>query len=314
MLMSTKSTFTPSTDIPSLKDKVILVTGGTSGLGKQSIIELAKHGPKEIWLAARDPKKAASAVTSIKSGLPEPVNIKTLDMDLTSLDSVKQAAGRFLSESSRLDILLLNAGIMSVPPGLTNEDYEIQFGTNHMGHALLAKLLTPLLLKTTALLGGSDVRVVILTSYAHNYAPEFGIQFDTLKSRAEGMNTVARYGQSKLANLLWGREMARQYPQLTVPLVHPGLVRTNLATTMGQGSFIMRMLWWIASLVTGVDVETGALNQLWAATSPRVQSGQYYVPVGKAKDGSKYAQDLGLGKKLWEWTERELEAYMDASA
>ncbi|RAH57382.1 short-chain dehydrogenase/reductase [Aspergillus piperis CBS 112811] len=297
MFTSTKPTFTPSTDIPSLKDKVILVTGGTSGLGKQSIIELAKHGPKEIWLAARDPKKAASAVTSIKSGLPEPVNIKTLDMDLTSLDSVKQAAERFLSELSRLDILLLNAGIMSVPPGLTNEGYEIQFGTNHLGHALLAKLLTPLLLETTALPGGLDVRVVVLTSYAHNYAPEFGIQFDTLKSRAEGMNT-----------------MARQYPQLTVPLVHPGLVRTNLATTMGQGSFIMRMLWWIASLVTGVDVETGALNQLWAATSPQVESGQYYVPVGKAKDGSKYAQDLGLGKELWEWTERELEAYMDASA
>lgn len=125
------------------------------------------------------------------------------------------------------------------------------------------------------------------------------------------MNTVARYGQSKLANLLWGREMARHYPQLTVPLVHPGLVRTNLATTMGQGSLIMRILWWIASLVTGVDVETGTLNQLWAATYPRVESGQYYVPVGKTRNGSKYAQDLGLGKKLWEWTEMELEAYLN---
>ncbi|GKZ68463.1 hypothetical protein AnigIFM50267_003171 [Aspergillus niger] len=311
MFTSTKTTFTPSTDIPSLKDKVIMVTGGNSGLGKQSIVELAKHRPKEIWLAARDPKRAAAAVTSIKYDLVEPADIKILDMDLTSLDSVKRAAEKFRSKSSRLDILLLNAGIMSVPPGLTNEGYEIQFGTNHMGHALLAKLLVPVLLKT-ATLPGSDVRVVVLTSHAHNYAPESGIQFDTLKNRADGMNTVARYGQSKLANLLWGREMARHYPQLTVPLVHPGLVRTNLATTMGQGSLIMRILWWIASLVTGVDVETGTLNQLWAATYPRVESGQYYVPVGKTKNGSKYAQDLGLGKKLWEWTERELDAYLNA--
>ncbi|RDH20729.1 NAD(P)-binding protein [Aspergillus phoenicis ATCC 13157] len=290
MFTSTKTTFTPSTDIPSLKDKVIMVTGGNSGLGKQSIVELAKHRPKEVWLAARDPKRAAAAVTSIKCDLVEPVDIKILDMDLTSLDSVKRAAERFRSESSRLDILLLNAGIMSVPPGLTNEGYEIQFGTNHMGHALLAKLLVPVLLKT-ATLPGSDVRVVVLTSHAHNYAPESGIH--------------------KLANLLWGREMARHYPQLTVPLVHPGLVRTNLATTMGQGSLIMRILWWIASLVTGVDVETGTLNQLWAATYPRVESGQYYVPVGKTRNGSKYAQDLGLGKKLWEWTEMELEAYLN---
>ncbi|GJP96673.1 short-chain dehydrogenase [Aspergillus niger] len=289
MFTSTKTTFTFSTDIPSLKDKVIMVTGGNSGLGKQSIVELAKHRPKEVWLAARDPKRAAAAVTSIKCDLVEPVDIKILDMDLTSLDSVKRAAERFRSESSRLDILLLNAGIMSVPPGLTNEGYEIQFGTNHMGHALLAKLLVPVLLKTAT----------IRDPVRH------------LKNRADGMNTVARYGQSKLANLLWGREMARHYPQLTVPLVHPGLVRTNLATTMGQGSLIMRILWWIASLVTGVDVETGTLNQLWAATYPRVESGQYYVPVGKTRNGSKYAQDLGLGKKLWEWTEMELEAYLN---
>lgn len=305
------STFTPSTDISSLKDKVILVTGGNSGLGKQSIIELAKHGPKEIWLAARDPKRAAEAVGSIKSHLSKPTNIKILDMDLMSLDSVKRAAERFSSESSRLDVLLLNAGIMSVPEGLTNEGYEIQFGTNHMGHALLTKLLIPVLLKT-AELPGSDVRVVILTSHAHSYAPKFGIQFDSLKSRAEEMNTIVRYGQSKLANLLWGSELARHYPQLTVPLVHPGLVRTNLATTMGDSNLVMRVLWWITTFFTGVDVETGTLNQLWAATSPGVKSGQYYVPVAKANKGSKYAQDSGLVKKLWEWSERELDEYLKA--
>jgi NAD(P)-dependent dehydrogenase (short-subunit alcohol dehydrogenase family) len=167
----------------------------------------------------------------------------------------------------------------------------------------------PVLLKTASL-PGSDVRVVVLTSHAHNYAPQFGIQFETLKNRAEGMNTIARYGQSKLANLLWGRELARHYPQITVPLVHPGLVRTNLATTMNESNWFMRILWHIVSWITGVDVETGTLNQLWATSFPRVESGQYYVPVGNAKKGSKYAQDSGLMKKLWEWTERELDEYL----
>ncbi|KAL2858453.1 hypothetical protein BJY01DRAFT_201251 [Aspergillus pseudoustus] len=307
---SSKPKFVPSTDIPSLKDKVILVTGGNSGLGKQSIIEFAKHEPREIWLAARDPRRAATALTSIKAHTPKSVDIKILELDLMSLASIKRAAEKFQSETSRLDLLVLNAGIMSVPAGLTNEGYEIQFGTNHMGHALLAKLLIPVLLKT-AELPGSDVRVVVLTSHAHNYAPKSGIQFDTLKNHAEGMDTISRYGQSKLANLLWGRELGRHYPQLTVPLVHPGLVRTNLATTMGESSFVMRILWWITSSIIGVDIETGTLNQLWAATSPRVESGQYYVPVGKPKKGSKYAQDAGLGKKLWEWTEGELDAFLE---
>ncbi|KAF3390016.1 hypothetical protein DPV78_011856 [Talaromyces pinophilus] len=164
----------------------------------------------------------------------------------------------------------------------------IQIGTNRMGYALLVKLLIPVLLKTAELLG-SDVRVVVLTSHAHNYTPNFGIQFNTLKNSAEGMNIIARYGQSKLANLLWRRELGRHYPQLTVPIVHPGLVRTNPATTMGQS----------------VDVESGTLNQLWAATSPQVESGQgsTMFPLGRRRKGINmlripdFARSFGSGQR-----------------
>ncbi|KAL3448211.1 hypothetical protein BJX65DRAFT_307486 [Aspergillus insuetus] len=190
---SSKPEFVPSIDIPSLKDKVILVTGANSGLGKQSLIEFAKHEPREIWLAARDPRRAAAALISIKAHTPKSVNIKILEPDLMSLASIKRAAEKFRTETSRLDLLVLNTGIMSVPAGLTNVGYEIKFGTNHMGHALLAKLLIPVLLET-AELPGSDVRVVVMTSHAHNYGPKSGIQSNTLKNHAEGMDTISRYG------------------------------------------------------------------------------------------------------------------------
>ncbi|KAE8153585.1 hypothetical protein BDV25DRAFT_136706 [Aspergillus avenaceus] len=300
--------FKPSTDIPSLKGKVILVTGGNSGLGKQTILELSQHNPKEIWLAARQVDKARQAIDDINREGGDASRIKILELDLMSLVSVRNAAKTLRTQTDRLDILILNAGIMAFPPGLTNEGYEVQFGTNHMGHALLTKLLLPLLLRT-AEEPASDVRVVVLSSYAHNYAPVGGIVFESLQTRAEGMNTVARYGQSKLANLLYGQELARHYRELKVAVVHPGLVRTNLANTMGSGSLVMNILWRLTSVFTGVDVATGSLNQLWAATAPDVKTGEYYEPVGIMNRGSKYTRDGKLARELWDWTEQELSQF-----
>ncbi|KAI8232827.1 hypothetical protein K4K54_011478 [Colletotrichum sp. SAR 10_86] len=158
--------FNPATDIPSLCGKTIFVTGGNTGLGKQSIIDLARHDPAQIWLAARDLVKAEAAATEIRSTVPA-VPIILLKLDLSSVKSIKEAVATFSSTAKRLDILMLNAGIMAVPPGLTEEGYEIQFGTNHVGHALLTKLLLPLLVETAAKFE-ADVRVVVLSSHAHN--------------------------------------------------------------------------------------------------------------------------------------------------
>ncbi|KXJ84629.1 hypothetical protein Micbo1qcDRAFT_199100 [Microdochium bolleyi] len=121
--------FDPKVDIPSFKDKVILVTGGTSGIGQQSVLEFAKHEPKEIWLAARNAAKAKEVTDKIKAEVPG-ANIRFVQIDIGSFASVRTAAKQILDGADRLDILLLNAGIMGVPAATTDEGYEIQFGTN----------------------------------------------------------------------------------------------------------------------------------------------------------------------------------------
>ncbi|KAL6408680.1 putative short-chain dehydrogenase reductase protein [Ilyonectria robusta] len=300
--------FTPANDIPSLSGKVILVTGSNTGLGKQSIIDLARHNPSQIWLAARSLEKAQGAITDIKAQVPT-APIHPLQLDLASLDSIKAAAKTFLNSATRLDILMLNAGIMATPPGTTKDGYEIQFGTNHVGHALLTKLLMPLLLQT-AEGASSDVRVVVLSSTVHAQAPEGGVQFNTLKTRADAMETWTRYGQSKLANVLFGRELAKRYPQIKVVSVHPGIVNTNLTDSYMDSSMLRRTIRpFFMPLVKMVltSVEDGVKNQLWAATSKDIVSGEYYEPVGKAGKASGYAKDEGLARKLWDWTEKQFQ-------
>jgi retinol dehydrogenase 12 len=300
-----KVQFTTSRDIPSLEGKEILVTGGNIGLGKQSILEFARHKPQRIWLAARSPEKAEAAIAEVKSEVPD-APVEFLQLDLASFDSIKVAAQRVLESSQRLDILLNNAGIMACPPGLTREGYELQFGTNHVGHALLTKLLLPLLLKT-AEAPGSDVRVICLSSLAHRWAPTGGIQFDNLKSRDEKTNDWYRYGQSKLANILFAKQLARKNPQLRVVAVHPGNVNTNLQHGPTDGKPILKFLSTIFMRLFSISVEEGVKGQLWASTAKDVVSGEYYEPVGVAGNGSKDSQDEELAVRLWEWTEKELE-------
>lgn len=298
--------FQPEKDIPSLKGKVILVTGGNIGLGKQSILEYAKHEPALIWLGARNAKKALAAVEEIKQQVANPPPIQILDIDLSSLASVVKAARRVTAESDRLDILMLNAGIMATAPGLTADGYELQFGTNYVSHALLTKLLLPLLEKTAAL-PDADVRIVALSSRGHNFAPSEGIQFDSLKTDSDSLGALGRYGQSKLAAILWARQMAAQYPKLTVTSVHPGVVRTNLiAGATGLG--VLRAVGKVVNLLF-TSVEVGAKTQLWASVAQDVKSGEYYEPIGVAGSGSEKAKDGKLAERLWEWTEKELDGY-----
>jgi NAD(P)-dependent dehydrogenase (short-subunit alcohol dehydrogenase family) len=207
---------------------------------------------------------------------------------------------------------MLNAGIMAVPPALTRDGYEIEFGTNHMGHALLTKLLLPLLLKTAASTATStpnhhpDVRIVSLSSHGHTFLPKGGFNFASLKTKAEDMGIYGRYYQSKLANILWARQLAREYPQLTVTSVHPGLVQTQIYEESRGAPGIVRFLTRVGKrLLTPVD--QGVRNQLWAAVGAGVESGEYYEPVGVKGAGSEDARDEELAGRVWEWTQRELE-------
>ncbi|KAK5657567.1 hypothetical protein OQA88_3141 [Cercophora sp. LCS_1] len=297
--------FNPAKDIPSLKGKVILVTGGNSGLGKQSIIELAPHEPELIWLCARGEARAQAVIDDVRKTVPN-ANIKPLDLDLASFESIKNAARRVAAESDRLDVLMLNAGIMATPAGQTKEGYELQFGTNHVGHALLTKLLLPLLEKT-AEQPASDVRVIVLSSVAHLGAPSGGILFDSLKSEQASVNTIYRYGQSKLANVLFAVEMARRYPKIKTIALHPGAVISNLATPFSNSYAFLKPFVWLYMTAFAVSVEDGVKNQLWATVSSDAKSGEYYMPVGSNTGASALSKDEELAKKLWEWTEKELE-------
>ncbi|KAK0717946.1 hypothetical protein B0T26DRAFT_872266 [Lasiosphaeria miniovina] len=301
MATTQKPGFNPSADIPSLAGKVILITGANSGLGKQSSLELAKHGPAQLWMAARSPEKGVEAVADVKNKVPGAA-VAFLELDLSSFDSIKCAAKTVLDSTQRLDILMLNAGLMGCPPKLTAEGYEIQMGTNHMGHALLLELLLPLLERT------SGARVVSMASSAWKHAGPEKIQFDTLKSLDRRVGPVQRYIQSKVANTLYATEFAAHHPGLLIVSINPGEVDTNLFTRE-PGDEVMRSLQTDVVPKVVRPVEEGVLNQLWAATAPseKLVSGLHYEPVGVHHKPEGLRLDTELAAKLWEWTEKELE-------
>lgn len=299
--------YDPGKHIPSLEGKVIVVTGGNSGTGKACVIELAKHAPKCIFLSARSKAKFDDAVKDVKKVTPSAV-VEFLELDLASFESVKQAAEAVKASTNRLDILINNAGIMGLPPGLTKEGYELHFGTNHMGPALLTKLLLPLLL-STAEEPGADVRIVNLTSMGHANTVKGGIDFESVKTELSDRHSFIRYGQSKLANILHARELARRYPSITSVSVHPGRVATQLLDDMyGRRTVVGSLMQVYDKIASPLTPEQGAYTQLWAATWSKkedVVNGAYFEPFGKLAQGTKDARDLELAKKLWIWQEEE---------
>ena len=203
---------------------------------------------------------------------------------------------------------MLNAGVLD-DTGTTRDGFQIHFGINYMSHALFLKLLLPTLL-STATLPGSDVRVVSLTANAFRMHPESGIEFENLKSAHEGAGLFGGfvlYGQSKLAVLLQGKELARQYPQLTSAIVHPHRSNTGLISNL---PFWKKALVWIGSFGDMASVEVGAMTQIWAAVGKEVENGIYYESNPGAKGALENAsEDQDLSKKLWEWTEIELKRF-----
>ncbi|KAH8749934.1 hypothetical protein F5883DRAFT_694522 [Diaporthe sp. PMI_573] len=302
--------YDPMREIPHLEGKVILITGGNIGLGKQSALDLSKHNPAEIWLAARNSQKADAAIAELRSHAHN-VSVRFLQLDLASFESIKSAAQTFITAVSRLDILLLNAGVMGCPPGKTKEGYEMHFGINHVGHAFLLKLLTPLLVKTASELPRSSARVVAVSSVAHKFTVSGGIDFDILKTDGKGQSPNNLYGQSKLANLVYASEFAKHFPGLVSVSVHPGMVKTDLQTS--GGNLLMRSFQKFVVPLMGVEVDEGVKSQLWAATAAGVESGEYYEPVGVVGRGSALSKNQDLGRKLWEWTEKELAGHGNAT-
>lgn len=276
---------------------------GNNGLGAESCSKLAKH-KAHVYLAARTPTKAEAAIADIKRAVPD-ANITFLELDLASLGSVKRAADTFNESSKRLDILVNNAGVMALPESITKEGYEIQFGTNHVGHALFTKLLLPTL-QRTAEEPNADVRIVNLSSAGHQLPPKGGLVLKDASTSMSSYNTWVRYGQSKLANILFTRELARRYPAIKSVAVHPGPIKTGLINGFAEAHPYLLMIVPPIAMLFLRTVQYGALTQLFAATSKDAKTGSYYVPVANENPGSKLSQDPKLSGELWDWTEKEL--------
>ncbi|KAF7595011.1 hypothetical protein BBP40_007612 [Aspergillus hancockii] len=299
------SSFEPSRDIGDLSGKVIFVTGGNAGLGKETILQLAQHKPSRIYLAARDTTKAREAIASIQHNLSSPVDIRHISLDLSSFQSIREAAEYFCAQCDRLDTLILNAGTMANPPELTKEGFEIQFGTNHIGHFLLTTLLLPTLQRTVASAGAeSDVRIVSLSSVASHSAPSFEVMTST--SALLAVHTLSRYSASKAANILFASELARRYPEILSISVHPGVVSSELYRYTNAMNVVSRFG---VSIVSNFfrSIRTGAMNQLWAAGAKRelLVNGAYYVPIGVC-GSSRFTDDADMARQLWEWTQNQI--------
>jgi NAD(P)-dependent dehydrogenase (short-subunit alcohol dehydrogenase family) len=258
------SRWTPP-DMPDQTGRTALVTGANSGLGFQTSLELARHGAR-VLMACRNPTRAEDALGRVRREVPN-ASAELVSLDLSSLDSVERAAEDVASRVGALDLLVNNAGIMAVPKSTTADGFEMQLGTNHLGHFALTGRLLPLLLAAPA------PRVVTVSSGAHVMGK---IHFEDLQA-AHGYDRWRRYGQSKLANLLFTSELhKRGAGALLAAAAHPGYAATHLQ--QGQGQPFFEALMKVGNVVLAQSDAQGAWPSLYAATMPSVSGNDYYGP------------------------------------
>jgi len=283
-------------EIPDQGGRVAIVTGANSGIGFETARALAQKGARVV-LACRDTGRGRDAEQRLRAAVPQ-ADARFMPLDLGSLASVEAFCKDFSAEEPKLDILCNNAGVMMPPLGHTADGFELQFGTNHLGHFALTGRLLPLLRR------GRDARVVSVSSVGHYLGR---IDFDDLQSERR-YGRLRAYGQSKLANLLFVRELARRLAARGEAIVaagaHPGSTRTNLQ----KHSPLFRAL----VAVFSQEPAGGALPTLYAVTAPGVRGGDYFGPgrvfemVGPPRPAfsTHASKDAETAKRLWEVSER----------
>ncbi|MEU0504965.1 SDR family NAD(P)-dependent oxidoreductase [Nocardia sp. NPDC005998] len=283
-------------DIPAQTGRVAVVTGANSGLGFEVARALAAHGASVV-LAVRDVDKGKHAADRIAVVVPG-ADTTVQQLDLTSLESVRNAAEQLRSAYSTIDLLVNNAGVMYPPRQITSDGFELQFGTNHLGHFALTGLLLDRMLPVP----GS--RVVTVSSIGHRIRAR--INFDDLQGE-RSYNRVAAYGQSKLANLMFTYELQRRLSSTgkTIAVAaHPGAANTDLMRNMPTA---LRPLVPVITPIIAQSPAQGALPILRAATDPDVLGGQYYGPGGfmetrgypKIVESSRQSHDRAIQQRLW---------------
>jgi NAD(P)-dependent dehydrogenase (short-subunit alcohol dehydrogenase family) len=283
--------------IPDQKGRVVIVTGATSGLGKEAARVLAGKNASVI-MAVRNVEKGEGVADEIRREFPS-ADVTVRDLDLSSLTSVESFAEGIMKDYDRLDILINNAGVMMCPYSKTQDGFEIQMGTNHMGHFALTGHLMPLLKNTD----GS--RIVATSSAAHNLG---NIDFSDINWENRRYNTQKAYGDSKIANLYFTYELARRLngngKSPLVTAAHPGWTGTDLQRHSGVIRFLNNFL------AQGTDI--GTLPTLRAAVDPDAQPGDYYGPSrffemhGKPikVESNKRSHDTEAAQRLWEMSEQ----------
>lgn len=292
-------------DMPDQTGRTILVTGATSGLGLHSAVALAARGAK-LLITCRNPERGRAALTKVAEHAAERPEL--IELDLADLASVRKAAAEVREKTGdALNVLMNNAGVMATPQRKTQDGFELQIGTNHLGHAALTWLLMPAL-------RGPDTRVVTLASIAHRRG---GLDVEDLNFQRRPYNAATAYSQSKLANLLFSMELDRAARRAGLGLIsvaaHPGITHTELASKMIE----QRSMPGVVSSVVNIGsrlmfqpAERGILPQLYAATAPGVSGGDYYGPDGPAEmrgyptraTPTRTARNEQLAQRLWQVT------------
>jgi NAD(P)-dependent dehydrogenase (short-subunit alcohol dehydrogenase family) len=284
-------------DIPDQTGRTAIVTGANTGIGLEAARMLARKGA-DVVLACRNPDKGKAALARIHA--ERPAGSATLGaLDLSDLDSVSAFVEGFATTHARLDLLINNAGVMVPPLGRTKQGFELQFGTNHLGHFALAGRLLPLVL------GTPGARVVVVSSTAQSFGR---IDLDDLNWERRPYNAWRAYGQSKLANQMFALELSRRLAaagsEVRATAAHPGWTATDLQRTAGAARFFNPLF--------AMKPADGALPTLRAATDPEAASGSYWGPArffelsgppvpARVPDRAK---DSAVAARLWEVSEK----------
>ncbi len=291
--------------IPDLTGKCVVVTGANSGLGLETTRELSGKGAHVI-MACRSADKAKDAVGDIRASHPR-ASLEVMSLDLSNLTSVHAFAKELRNKHQHLDLLVNNAGIMAIPYTQTADGFEMQFGTNHLGHFALTGLLFDLLLAS------KEARIVNVSSQAHVMGK---MRWDDL-SWEHGYSKWAAYGMSKLANLLFTFELAKRVAEKKLPIVsvaaHPGYAATNLQYVGSDmsGAALAGKISRMVNPLFGQSASMGALPQLYASCADDVVAGDYIGPDGwfsargypQKGTPNKRAQEQEAWQKLWEVSE-----------
>ncbi|KAJ6607901.1 NAD(P)-binding protein [Mycena sp. CBHHK59/15] len=321
--MSTLSQFVvPKTkfrveDIPDLSGKVMIVTGGYSGIGFETTKALLMHDAK-VYIAGRNKSKGEEAMKRLRQETGK-TELYFLELDLADLPSVKKAAESYLSLETQLHVLFNNGGVMHPPnEQLTAQGYDLQFGTNVIGnisipcttgHFYFTKLLLPTLLETAKTSADGKARVVNTSSFGHVMAK--GVDYDNLTDtpKRRKMGAQYLYSQSKFGNIVFSAELARRYGDqgLVSTSLNPGNLKTELVRHWtSPGAKLLKLF---GHLIV-YPAHLGALTQLYAGTTEAGAelNGKYLVPWARIGAARPETQDKEAGKKLWAWLEEQVES------